>query len=62
MTDFPTRRDVERALRECGLSHRQARKFVSAGWPLVVGEQQAELDELKTLLADMASSLNRDLR
>ncbi len=59
MAESPTRRDVERALRECGLSHRQARKFISAGWSALVGEQQAELDELRELVAQRSDTLER---
>jgi hypothetical protein len=35
------------------LSHRQSRKFVSAGWPALVDETQAELDEIRAVLDDM---------
>jgi hypothetical protein len=62
MADLPTRRDVERALREAGLSNRQARKFVSAGWPALVGEAQAELDDLRALIEETAGKLRADTR
>lgn len=54
---LPSRRDVEAALRALGLSHRQARKFVAAGWPALVGETQAELDEMRALLEEVTGTL-----
>lgn len=55
----PTRRDLEKALRDAGLSHRQARKFVSAGWPAIVGDEQAELDEMRDLLGRLSRQWKR---
>lgn len=54
--DIPSRRDVERALREAGLSHRQARKLLGVAWRHVVGEAQAEADELRAELADLKAA------
>jgi hypothetical protein len=54
---FPDRRTLERALREAGLSARLAKRLLSAGWPALVGEHQAERDELRAQLADLTSSL-----
>ncbi len=51
--DIPSRRDVEKALRTVGLSHRQSRKMLSASWKLVVGEAQAEAEELRQELEDL---------
>lgn len=48
---LPTRTTVERALREVGLSARQARRFVAVGWPALVGEIQGERDALADQLA-----------
>jgi hypothetical protein len=44
---LPSRREVEVVLRQCGLSHRQAKRFISAGWPVLVGETEAEAEELR---------------
>lgn len=51
--NLPPRRDVEHALRAAGLSNRQARKFVSAGWRALVSETEAELEDVKALLEDV---------
>ena len=56
--DIPSRRDVERAVRAAGLSHRQARKLMSS-WKLVVGEAQAENDELRAELEDLRERINK---
>ncbi len=55
--ELPTRKSVEQALRQVGLSHRQARKLVAVGWPSVVGEVAAERDELRAQLDDLAKKL-----
>ncbi len=55
----PTRPEIERVLREAGLSHRQARKLLSVGWRGVVGERQAESDELKQRLSELEQKLRR---
>jgi len=55
--DTPSRRDVERALRSAGLSHRQARKLLAAGWRDVVGEAQAEAEELRAELEELRASI-----
>ena len=55
--ELPTRKAVEQALRQIGLSHRQARKFVAVGWPALVGDVQAERDELRAQLDDLAAKL-----
>jgi hypothetical protein len=54
---LPDRRTIERALRAAGLSSRQAKRFVSAGWPALVGEAQAEVDELTAELAELREAL-----
>lgn len=58
MADLPDRRAVEAALREAGLSHRQARKFVSAGWRALVDATEAEAIELRQRIADLEAALN----
>ncbi len=57
MSNAPSRRDVEAALREAGLSHRQARKFVAAGWPSLVGEAQAEAEEIRERIETLENLL-----
>lgn len=54
----PTRKDIEAALRAAGLSHRQARKMLALSWPAVVGEAQAEADELRDRLEALSASLS----
>jgi hypothetical protein len=54
---MPDRPEIERLLRQAGLSHRQARKLLSVGWRGVVGEQQAEHDELKQKLAELEARM-----
>lgn len=55
--ELPDRRTIEAALRAAGLSGRQAKRFISVGWPTLVGEAQAELDELKAELQDLQERL-----
>ena len=52
-----SRPEIERLLRAAGLSHRQARKLMAVGWAGVVGEQQAEQDELRQRLAELEERL-----
>jgi hypothetical protein len=54
--DLPSRRDVERALREAGLSHRQARKLLGVAWRHVVGEARAEAEELRAELEELKAA------
>ncbi len=58
MSEKPTRIAVERALRQVGLSARQARRFVAVGWPAVVGEVQADRDDLAAQLARLQQLLS----
>ncbi len=46
---LPDKRAVEKALRECGLSSRQARKVIAGGWKLLLDENDALIDELGEL-------------
>lgn len=55
--NVPERRAVKQALRELGLSDRQVRALLSGGWKSLVGERDAEVEELKEALADMCASL-----
>jgi hypothetical protein len=55
---LPDRPAVEKALRECGLSSRQAKKLLSGGWRLIVDENEAllaELDDLKSRFSELLS-------
>jgi hypothetical protein len=58
VSEKPTRIAVERALRQVGLSARQARRFVAVGWPAVVGEVQADRDDLAAQLARLQQLLS----
>jgi hypothetical protein len=54
----PDRPAIERALREAGLSARQAKRLLSGGWSLVAGEEEqllAELDDLKARFSELLS-------
>ncbi len=57
MSELPDRRAVEQALRAAGLSHRQARKFIAAGWSVLVGQIEAERLDLAERLAELQSQL-----
>jgi hypothetical protein len=48
---------IEKALRETGLSARQAKKLFSAGWQAVVGEEQAHLELEKMRLEEESARL-----
>jgi hypothetical protein len=48
---LPDRRAVRAALRDLGLSNRQADAFIRDGWKAVVGVVKAENDELREALA-----------
>jgi hypothetical protein len=58
---LPSRREVEAALRQVGLSHRQAKKLISAGWPALVGEAEAEAEELRERIEALESLLKRSV-
>lgn len=62
MPDLPSRRDIEAKLREAGLSHRQARRFLNSGWRALVDETSAEAAELRDRLADLELRLSADAR
>ena len=51
--DIPPRRDIEKALRDAGLSHRVARKMVAISWPQIVGEAKAEHDDMCAKFEDL---------
>ena len=51
MPDAPDRKTVKVALRGAGLSSRQVDAFLRGGWRALVGDVQAESDELRDRLA-----------
>lgn len=54
----PDRPAIEKALRDAGLSARQAKKILSGGWRLVAGDEAellAEIDDLKNRFNDLLS-------
>jgi hypothetical protein len=51
---LPERAAIRAALRSCGLSDRQTRALLRAGWGALVGEAKSENEELKERLAEMA--------
>ena len=54
---LPDRKIVERALRDIGLSSRQAKKLLSSNWRLIVGEEEAQNDEALELLERLQEKL-----
>lgn len=56
--EIPPRKVAEKALRDAGYSHRVARKIVAVAWPHVVGEAQAEAEELRAELEDLTRALD----
>jgi hypothetical protein len=56
MADTPTRAEVKRALREVGLSDRQVKALLAAGWQGLVGARDAELAELRDAVEEMKLS------
>ena len=51
MPDAPDRKTVKVALRGAGLSSRQVDALLRGGWRALVGDSQAESDELRDRLA-----------
>jgi hypothetical protein len=51
------RRKVKDALRAAGLSSRQAQAILRGGWSALVGEADAERDELREVIADLTSKV-----
>ncbi len=55
---LPTKRDLEKLLRGAGLSARQSKKLLSAGYgALGVVDAEADHDELKRLLTETIKRL-----
>jgi len=57
--EIPERKRVKDALRSAGLSNRQADALLRRGWAALVGESQAEAQELREKLAALQSALQR---
>jgi hypothetical protein len=53
----PDRPTIEKALRAAGLSSRQAKKLLSGGWRLIVGEEAEAEAELLDRLEAMKTQL-----
>ncbi len=60
MADLPDRKAVKDALRAVGLSNRQARALLAMGWAGLVGERDAELEELKDTLEALSGTVHRN--
>lgn len=56
--EIPERRLIERALRDAGLSARQAKRLLSAGWQALVDERRAEVDELRAQIDELRERLS----
>lgn len=57
-TTLPERRAVKDALRTVGLSDRQVRALLTSGWKALVGESEAESDDLRDQLEALTRSLD----
>jgi hypothetical protein len=57
--DVPERKAVKVALREAGLSARQADSLLRGGWSALVGATKAEAEELREALDAMQRRLTR---
>ena len=53
----PTKLEIERALKAAGLSCRAAKKLLSGGWRLVVGDEAAMQAELEEKLDQLSERL-----
>ena len=53
----PDRPTTEKLLRKAGFSSRQAKRLLSGGWKLVVGEEQAANDEMIELVDQIREKL-----
>lgn len=56
---LPDRRSVKQALRAAGLSNRQTDALLRRGWAGLVGESQAETQELRERLASLLALAER---
>lgn len=57
---LPERRVAREALRNAGLSSRQADALLRGGWSALVGAAAAEAAELQDKLAELADRLTRE--
>ena len=56
---LPARKSVKDALRASGLSDRQVRALLARGWSALVGESEAEADELRDALEQLREQLTK---
>lgn len=56
--DIPERRDVKAALRDLGMSARQVDALLRDGWKTLIGETQAENQELRERLDELKKKLS----
>lgn len=54
---IPERKSVKQALRDLGLTTRQVDALLRSGWRGLVGETQAERDELRERLVQLVSKV-----
>jgi DNA-binding transcriptional MerR regulator len=59
MTDrqIPERKEVKKALRGLGMSARQVEALLRDGWKSLIGEAEAEAQELRERLAELEERL-----
>jgi DNA-binding transcriptional MerR regulator len=54
---LPERKQVKRALRDLGMSTRQVDALLRDGWKSLIGEAEAEAQELRERLAELQERL-----
>lgn len=57
---IPERKAVKSALRELGLSNRQVNGLLRHGWRSLVGETEAELNEVNEALQALRASMDAE--
>lgn len=62
MAELPDKRDVERALRDAGLSARQAKRLLSGGWRALAPDDPLDAEALLIRLEAMVASAGRELK
>ena len=55
----PERRNVKRALRDLGMSNRQIAGLLRGGWKALVGEVQAENEELREKVNELFARVSK---
>jgi hypothetical protein len=59
VAELPDKRDVERALREAGLSARQAKRLLSGGWRALAPDDPLDAEALLIRLEALVAASDR---